>query len=282
MAEKISRKLAMGIVRRKLRLLAAVSPQKAAEKAFAIFCSPRRKPLKGITATENKGIACSLQVNGYTIYGYCWNSPSSKRILIAHGFESCARNFEGFISPLVAKGYEVVAFDAPAHGNSEGKSIILPLYIQTLKTVYENYGPFDAYIGHSFGGLAISHLLKTTPHDSSTRVVFVAPATEIKTVMERFFNIMHLKSEVRKAFEEWSTQQTGITPEDASVRKAMPFIRAKILWLHDKDDDITPFSDVEKVQSDNFSNIRFVVTQGLGHRKIYRDQQTVKQIIDFL
>ncbi|MBS1748477.1 MAG: alpha/beta hydrolase [Bacteroidetes bacterium] len=282
MAEKISRKLAMGIVRRKLKLLAAVSPQKAAEKAFTIFCTPRSKLLKGITATENKAEACSLKVDGYKIYGHRWNSRSSKKILIAHGFESCARNFEGFISPLVAKGYEVIAFDAPAHGNSEGKTIILPLYIQTLKAIYENFGPFDAYIGHSFGGLAISHLLKTIPHSNSTKVVFVAPATEIKTVMERFFSIMHLNNEVRKAFEEWSTLQTGIRPEDASVRKALQYIHASILWLHDKDDDITPFSDVEKVQGDNFGNITFVVTQGLGHRKIYRDQQTVKQIIDFL
>lgn len=272
----------MGIVRRKLQLLAAVSPQKAAEKAFALFCSPRRKPIKGTTAAENKGLACSLTVEGYTIFGYRWNSPSPKKVLIAHGFESCARNFEGFVAPLVAKGYEVIAFDAPAHGNSDGKAIVLPLYIQTLKTIYDHYGPFDAYIGHSFGGLAISHLLKTIPHDSSTKVVLIAPATEIKTVMDRFFRLMRLNAEVRKAFDEWSTQQTGLTPEQASVRMALQHIHATILWFHDTEDDITPYSDVEKVRGDHFNNIRFVVTAGLGHRKIYRDQQTVKQVISFL
>ncbi|MBN8859758.1 MAG: alpha/beta fold hydrolase [Sphingobacteriales bacterium] len=282
MAEKISQKIAIEVIRRKLQLLASVSPRKAAERAFTLFCTPKRKPVKGISTIEDKGTACSLKADGYTIFGYRWNHPAQRRVLIAHGFESSLKNFEGFVTPLANKGYEVVAFDAPAHGQSEGKEIVLPLYIKTLAAIYANYGPFDAYIGHSLGGLAIAHFLETIPHDRSVKVVFIAPATEITTIMDRFFRILHLNGKVRKAFDELSTEKTGISPEDASIRRAMHNIHATVLWFHDIADDITPYGDVERVRSDNFSNIQFVVTHGLGHRKIYRDQQTVKQVIDFL
>jgi hypothetical protein len=278
MAEKI----AIEVIRRKLQLLASVSPRKAAEKAFTLFCTPKRKQIKGIPAVEDTGMACSLKAGGYTIFGYRWNHPAKRKVLIAHGFESSLKNFEGFVTPLVNKGYEVIAFDAPAHGQSEGKEIILPLYIKTLAAIYENYGPFDAYIGHSLGGLAIAHFLETIPHDASVKVVFIAPATEITPIMDRFFKILHLNGEVRKAFDELSTEKTGISPEEASIRRAMHNIHATVLWLHDIADDITPYRDVERVRGDNFHNINFVTTQGLGHRKIYRDPQTVQQVIDFL
>lgn len=282
MAEKISQKIAIEVVRRKLQLLASVSPRKAAEKAFTLFCTPKRKQVKGIPAIEDKGTACSLKAGGYTIFGYRWNHPAKRKVLVAHGFESSLKNFEGFVTPLVNKGYEVIAFDAPAHGQSEGKEIILPLYIKTLAVIYENYGPFDAYIGHSLGGLAIAHFLETIPHDASVKVVFIAPATEITPIMDRFFKILHLNGKVRKAFDELSTEKTGISPEDASIRRAMHNIHATVLWLHDIADDITPYHDMERVRGDNFHNINFVTTQGLGHRKIYRDPQTVQQVIDFL
>ncbi len=282
MAEKISQKIAIEVIRRKLQLLASVSPRKAAEKAFTLFCTPKRKAVKGIPAIEDKGTTCSLKAGGHTIFGYRWNHPAKRKVLIAHGFQSSLKNFEGFVTPLVNKGYEVVAFDAPAHGQSEGKEIVLPLYIKTLAVIYENYGPFDAYIGHSLGGLAIAHFLETIPHDRSVKVVFIAPATEITTIMDRFFRILHLNAKVRQAFNELSTEKTGISPENASIRRAMHNIHATVLWLHDIADDITLYSDVERVRSDNFHNINFVTTQGLGHRKIYRDQHTVEQIIDFL
>ncbi len=62
----------------------------------------------------------------------------------------------------------------------------------------------------------------------------------------------------------------------------MKHIRAKVLWIHDEEDKTTPVSDVLKVRSENFTNIEFVITKGLGHRRIYRDNKVSKLVIDFL
>ena len=59
-------------------------------------------------------------------------------------------------------------------------------------------------------------------------------------------------------------------------------ITANVLWVHDEDDDITPLDDALKVKAENFPNIRFLITKGLGHRKIYSDYTIKKEVIAFL
>jgi hypothetical protein len=54
------------------------------------------------------------------------------------------------------------------------------------------------------------------------------------------------------------------------------------LWCHDKDDDMTPLSDVEPIIEKGYSNFKFFITEGLGHRRIYRDNKVSKEVIDFL
>ena len=82
------------------------------------------------------------------------------------------------MEPLENKGYEVLAFDAPAHGDSEGSTVNAIEYSEMIKKVIELYGPVEAFIAHSFGGIAISLALEQIPHDANTKIVFIAPATE--------------------------------------------------------------------------------------------------------
>jgi len=66
-------------------------------------------------------------MNGIVIKGWRWNHPAERKVLILHGFESSAINFDRYVKPLIKKGYEVLAFDAPAHGRSGSKTITAPL-----------------------------------------------------------------------------------------------------------------------------------------------------------
>ncbi|HEX5026005.1 MAG TPA: alpha/beta hydrolase, partial [Agriterribacter sp.] len=146
---KLSHKIALTYLRARLQLLALVSPERAASKALVLFCTPRRRLQQNPSAIIKKATPLTLSINGLSICGYRWNHPSPKKILIAHGFESSARNFDGFVIPLIKKGYEIVAFDAPGHGKSDGSEITLPEYVRTLQAIVCEYGPFDAYIAHS-------------------------------------------------------------------------------------------------------------------------------------
>lgn len=279
---KLAQKLTIGYIRAKLNIMAMISKKKAAKKAFDIFCTPFRKSKKKNPPLFDKAEQLSFLLDEHIIRGYRWNAGGEKKILIVHGFESSAKNFERYVMPFVKKGYEVMAFDAPAHGKSGGKRINLPLYIQTITKVGELYGPIDGFITHSFGGLATSHYLESIPHNENIRMVLIAPATETTSAIDSFFNFLKLSTDIRKEFDELIFEKGGVWPDHYSIRRTMKHIDAKVLWFHDQDDDMTPLEDALNVANDNHPNLEFVTTQGLGHRRIYRDNAVMKRIFEFL
>jgi len=279
---KVAQKLLVAYFRTKLRLLSMVSSRKAAIAALDLFSTPLRKSKRKTPPVFDTAEALRCEVGGYTLSGHRWRSPSGKKILIVHGFESSSKNFDCYISLLIAKGYEVVVFDAPAHGRSSGKRIDLPLYQQALARIHELYGPFDGFISHSFGGLAVAHLLETLPHSDTMRAVLIAPATEMVTTIDSFFRFLRLNGEVKKEFDQLILERSGHTPGHFSVRRAMHSIRARVLWFHDEDDELTPVADALVVKEENHPHVQFRITRGLGHRRIYRDQHVVQEIVDFI
>src|ERR1700730_16926098 len=137
---KLAQKLAVNYIRAKLNIIALVSKRRAAARAFELFCTPLRKTKKKKPPVFLKGEKISFKIQKLVIRGHRWNFPKNKKCLIIHGFEFTSYNFDRYIIPLVKKGYEVLAFDAPAHGKSDGSQITLPLYVETLKMINQEFG----------------------------------------------------------------------------------------------------------------------------------------------
>ncbi|MBK8143152.1 MAG: hypothetical protein IPK57_20715 [Chitinophagaceae bacterium] len=148
--------------------------------------------------------------------------------------------------------------------------------------VNKQFGPVKSFMAHSFGGLAVCLALEEISHTNDYRLVLVAPATETTTAIDTFFNFLKLDPSLRSEFEKVIVKKGGVSSSWYSIKRAMKHIRAKVLWVHDEDDDTTPLSDVLKVKAENYPNIEFLITKGLGHRRIYRDNKVTKTIIDFL
>ena len=280
-------KLALRYIRAKLHILTLVSPERAAKKAFQLFCTPRRKSPKKLPPLFEKGENLSFRLDDHVVRGYRWrphqaSSASLKKALIIHGFGSSSSNFEQYVGALLKKGYEVLAFDAPAHGQSGGKRITLPLYTDMIRTVYDQYGPIHAFMGHSLGALALALFLESVPHDDTTRMALIAPAVEATAAVDMFFQLLELPDEVRTAFEAYEYNLYGLPFSWFSLRRALDKIKAGILWVQDEDDTITPLKDALPVKNEGRPNIRFIITRGLGHRKIYRDAMVMRQVVAFL
>jgi esterase/lipase len=282
MPMKLAQKLAVNYLRARLNFLAVLSKKKAAKKAYQIFCTPYYKSKKETPAIFKTAFPLSINVKGTTVRGYRWNEGGIKRVLILHGFESSVKNFDAYIAELIQKNYEVLAFDAPAHGISGGKYITLPLYIDMINAVYYKFGTIQSFMAHSFGGLALIHFIEKIPTDANTKLVLIAPATESRTAINSFFKFLQLGKEVKKEFEKILVEKAGVDLSYYSIPRALKNIKASVLWVHDKNDDITPFRDAEPVIKENYANISFYITQGLGHKKIYRDSSVLQRIIDFL
>ncbi len=278
---KLTQRLAIGYVQTKFKLLSAISKRKAAEKALVVFGTPFMKSIR--KAPIKNAEVIHFQLNNKKMNGYRWNHPQPQKALILHGFGSAAHKFEDYALLLIEKGFEVLAFDAPAHGNSEGDTTNAIEYSEMIQEVMERFGPIENFIAHSFGGISLSLALEQVTHDANTKVVFIAPATETTSAVDGAFKMLKLKNEtVRNEFEKIILNLTGKNVAWFSMRRAMDHIKASILWVHDEEDDITPWADALKVKEDNHPNIKFVCTKGLGHRKIYHDDNIKKQVIDFM
>jgi pimeloyl-ACP methyl ester carboxylesterase len=276
-------KIAVRYLRTKFKVLSSISKKKAAEKAFELFCTPQFRNVKELPSVFEQAEKLNFKFQQFNIVGYRWNKGGSPKALIIHGFESSVINFDRYVNPLIKKGYEVLAFDAPAHGRSSGKQINAIIYCDFIKHIYSAYGPIQTFIAHSFGGLVISMALAEIKHDENCRLVLIAPATETKTALDLFFQFLKLDdADVRKEFEEIITRISGHPVTWFSIPRALKNVKAKILWFHDEDDKTTPLKDVHSIKKQNHANIEYVITKGLGHRRIYRDAEVGKRIVEFI
>lgn len=250
--------------------------------AFDLFSTPQYRNVKKRPPIFKEAEWLKESFQQYEVVGYRWNRGGAKRVLIIHGFESSVINFDHFVRPLIKLGYEVLAFDAPAHGRSSGKRVNALIYRDMILFLYEKYGPIHSYMAHSFGSLAVALALEKLPRLDEQRLVLIAPLTETTRALESFFSLLRITPPVQEAFGQIIEDLSGQPPEWYSLRRIVPTLSGKILWLHDTEDKVTPWVDAEPIQKMGLPHVEFVVSSGLGHRRIYRDNQVKKKIISFL
>lgn len=277
-----AQKLVIGYYSTKFKLWSKLSKRKAAETAFDLFCKPVPSAPRKTPAIFEKAEKLHVRMDGLKLVGYRWNHPQPKKVLILHGFSSTIKKFDHFVMPLVKKGYEVVAFDAPAHGESEGKRINVLSYMQMIETVYETFGPFHSFTAHSFGGLALALFIERQRYQDHKKMVLIAPATETSSALDSFCELLRINADIKEEMRQVIYEKRKEWPEWYSIRRAAHNIKAEVLWIHDEDDLQTPWADAEKVMQDAHTNFRFMITKGLGHRKIYRDNKVKKAVMEFL
>lgn len=284
MKMKLAQKLVMTYYKTRLRTLGMVSPRKAAELAYKIFSTPRNP---SATPKEppvfHKSEKLQLNFNGIVLQGFRWIPTQSNRhkILIVHGFSSYSYKFEKYVSLLKKQGFEVVAFDAPAHGLSGGKRINSLLYRDAILAIEQAFGPFYGMMGHSLGGLSATLAFKQLTNQLARRLVIIAPATETWRSIDHFLGLFSADEKLKQAFLEMLTELTHETIESISVSDAVKYIQSPIFWVHDKQDKICVFEDVQTMIDKKIPNIKFHVTQGLGHSFVYKEAQVSNEIVQF-
>jgi len=276
--------MVLGYYRNKLKLLAAVSPRKAAEEAFKLFCTPYTKRRKyKAPPVFHHAKKLSFKILNEQVHGFQWlpKKANGHKVLICHGFDSYSYRFDKYIQPLLDAGFEVFAFDAPAHGISTGKTINATQYRDAILEISKRYGPMDGIMAHSFGGLAVALAVEAMKDHEHKRLVLIAPATETTTAIEGFFKYVPVTEPVRKEFDKLIEELGGNPSTWFSVSRVMKNITTPTLWIHDEEDMITPFADMKHMVDLQLRHITFKITKGLGHSNVYRDHAINQQVIAF-
>ena len=96
------------------------------------------------------------------------------RLVLVHGFTQTRRAWAGLAAALHADGYDVIAVDAPGHGEASMLDLDLPAGAEALGRT----GGLATYVGYSMGGRLALHLAVAQP-DLVERLVLVSSTAGI-------------------------------------------------------------------------------------------------------
>lgn len=254
------------------------SPGKAAKKAFLVFTKVRKGRVLSNQKTflDNAKLeVLSMDENDIQVYHWPGNKET---ILLVHGWESNTWRWHKLIEKLQEADYNIIAFDAPAHGYSTGEMLHVPLYAKTVDQILTKYRP-TTVIGHSMGGMTVLYNESIHPNKTIDRIVTIGSPSEFHEILTHYKNLLGFNDKVLTALQNLVYNKFQFTVEEFSSSKFVQTNLKKGLLFHDKYDQIAPYHasvDVHK----HWKGSEFVSTEGLGH-SMHQDDVNDK-IISFL
>ena len=263
-----------------LHAMGLLFPQKTRLFIKQLFFKPVRKLA---TAKEQQWLDRArnfqIQVHGKTVQ--CWRWGSGPPILAVHGWNGRGVNLHPLFTALLQQGYAVVAFDAPAHGVSEGDHTNYFEFTDTVRAMVDAIGKKNVagIVAHSLGGAAVINCL--SKEDMSPKTVLIAPALRLKELLFNTFNKHGVPSYLYISIIREIETEYGYSIERDNPFILMEQMDTRVMIAHDRDDALIPFADA-RILADRHSHILLHATHGLGHKNIIKDKSTVETVIQYL
>lgn len=261
-----------------VKLAEKLAPRAVAKTAARLWWTPpspkKFTVIPGGEVTKHGAIEAQIFGEGPNVY-------------LVHGWGGHRGQLGHFVEPLVDAGYRVIAYDAPSHGFSgpgvfgKGKSTIYEM-MDALAEVIATFGPARAVIAHSLGGAATS--VRISQGLSAERVVLVCPPTDPIQFAVPFGKALGLSEKgvgrmiarIAKLAGHRNSHADVITQLHRTTVSLPP-----VLVLSDTKDKEVDYRDgIAIAEAWNGSTLE--VSEGLGHRRILKDQGVVERVVAFV
>lgn len=262
-----------------LNSLSFINPDKSAEIALNLFKTPHNKVLKAhhIDHLNNAKIR-DYRIGEYSVPLYRWENEG-KKILLIHGWESNAYRWKAFISRFKDLGLDCFAIDAPAHGQSSGKTCTPLDYAEAINKVIEEFD-INYILAHSFGAYSTMYYLSHySLGNYLEHIILKAPTGNLKNFTKRFFRLLELNKRIQKSYIKLLEDKYGRPINYYDAERMAERINLPCLLLHDENDDVLPIEDSTHIAR-SWENCEFIRTSGRGHRM--NKSETINQLADFL
>ncbi|HUF00151.1 MAG TPA: alpha/beta fold hydrolase, partial [Anaerolineales bacterium] len=210
-----------------------------------------------------------------------WGS-SGPAILLMHGWGGARAQMTGFVDPLLHAGYRVIAYDQPAHGESDGRTTNLLEIAPTMDLIAQQEGPFHAVIAHSFGTLITSYALVERNFPPPARLVYFGAFNKLLDSLPRFQVLAGLPDEIMEGLRAMLYENFGRGVLESITNEALtPRINIPALMFHDASDNVTPIDDSRAIAR-VWEQAQLIETEGLGHRGALQSKSIHGQVVKFL
>ena len=235
---------------------------------------------------ENSVIASAnthdLDVHGLPVHCYSWgdDQPDRPLVLFIHGWSGRGSQAHAFVEPLVAAGFRVISFDAPSHGNTPGTQTSGYQVVDTLLRLQQEHGVFDGVITHSFGGMILA--ASSRFGFTTKKAVCICPPEGLDRLLDNFADALTLPDTVKQAMLSRLRESYGTVLKDVidTVANASR-LEYPALIIHDRDDPEIPWQGSERLH-DAWPGSSLMLTDGLKHHRILRDEAVVRAAVDYL
>ena len=204
-----------------------------------------------------------------------------QRILFVHGWNGRSSQFYRIIELLSDHGYDVTAVDLPGHGRSSRSNTNLPEITDLLSEITRSRGPYHGVVCHSFGGVAALNAVRYGA--SYEKLVLISPGIyEIKPMFKTFVGLFGLDEEYyADRLFDLAESLFGASPGEFGLDRFAEHIETETLIVHCEDDREASKEIANSLHRDMKNSVLYM-TEGLGHRRILRDEKVAEKVINFL
>lgn len=210
-------------------------------------------------------------------------AESAPVVLLVHGWGGHAGQMLTLAEAIADAGLRPVLLELPAHGRSAGTMSNAPQFARAISYVVARLvsdgHTLRAVVAHSMGANALG--VAAAQGLRAERLVLLAPPASAREFTRYFTHTFGLSEKTRLAMQRLFEAQEGFLMAQLEPAAVGPRIVLPTLIVHDRDDRVNRFADAQAYR-DAIRGARLVATQGLGHRRILKEEDVVRQVVRFV
>lgn len=273
----------MAAVRAGMKTLDRVAPHVSARYVARMWCTLPRGRSRSLDLRPHRGVIDHLTIyGGREVVTETWGAGPV--VYLVHGWGGWRGQLGAFVDPLVAAGFQVVAFDTPSHGEAgpgvlgSGRSTLREM-MEGFEEVVQRFGAASGVVAHSLGTTSAARL--ELVNSVSPVRAFVAPAPDLSNYDSVLAGLLgfsertsvHLRNQMEvlghDRLNSFDLSRMGGGGELAST-----------LIVHDRNDREAPYANAQ-VLAERWG-ARLHTTEGLGHQRLLADPAVISQVVGHL
>ncbi|MDE1312345.1 alpha/beta hydrolase [Vibrio aestuarianus] len=192
--------------------------------------------------------------------------------VLTHGWSGTASQFYPLMEHIASRGFTALAYDHPAHGESDGIHGHIPAFVGGLETILDSVDNVVGVVGHSMGTAAALECRHSKI--AHTPMLLIAPVLDY---LDNLFGSVARSGYSMKLFEAVVTeveQQYRYPIQSIDPYQKLALRDSQTMIVHDERDKFTKYS-VSKKAAQEIANVSLITTQNQGHGRVMKCQEVM-------
>ncbi len=245
------------------RLHHTLAPNHAVKTARKLLLTPAR--LKPKNTAPKELVKGSVQTSHGALSTF--SLGEGPVWVLTHGWSGSSNQFYPLMEHIASKGYRALAYDHPAHGESDGDIGHIPAFVEGLDAVLDSADDLAGIIGHSMGTASV--LESRHQKAENCPIILIAP---VLNYIENLFSSIRRSGYSMKLFKEVVGEverQYEFPLKSVDPYRRLMERKSKCIIVHDKDDKFTSYSVSEEAGKEG-DNVELITTEGQGHGRVMK------------